>query len=589
MQERETAVRVRLAKTAGFCMGVRRAMDITLKSIARHGRGLLTFGPLIHNPQVLDLLKGKGVEIFQSRGSVKSNQPVIIRAHGIPPYEREALSELGSTIIDATCPRVLNVQSIIRRHACGGGFTVIVGDANHPEVIGLMGYAGNGGTVVSTREDVEKIPTGKKLCVVAQTTQNEAKYAQIASEIRQRFPETQIYQTICDSTQKRQDEAVRMAESVDAMIVVGGENSANTARLTELVRETGKPVLQVETDDDIDPSWLRNTEVVGITAGASTPNWIIQRVVRKVEDIVPPGGTATVLFRIRQALNFLVESDLYGAFAAGSLSYMATKLQNLPFRLGYFVIAMAYVYSMHIWNRFTDAEAGRLNDPIRAEFYEKHGSTLRVVGIVSMVFALTASVILGYPLFLFLLAACIGGVTYSFSFIPSGRLMQMRYRRLKDIPGSKTVFIALAWAGVATLTAPLSTSFEMNLNLVATFLVVAALVLIRSATFDLKDIQGDLIVGNETIPIVLGKRNSQRLLILLLTMVGASFFLLPIVGILPPLSYGLIAGIAYIGYCLRLVFRREFVRSDQLEILIDGGLILQGLIVLAWGLLGLPQ
>ena len=588
MRRKGTAVRVRLAKTAGFCMGVRRAMDLTLKSIARHGRGLITLGPLIHNPQVLDLLRGKGVEIRESPASVRSNQSVIIRAHGIPPHEREALKERGGTIIDGTCPRVLNVQSIIRRHAQRGGFTVIVGDANHPEVVGLMGYAGGEGLIVSRYDDVEKIPQGKRLCVVAQTTQNQARYQQIAKEIRQRFPEARIYQTVCGSTQKRQDEAVKMTASVDAMIVVGGRNSANTARLTELVRESGKPVFQVETDDEIDPSWFGNFEVVGITAGASTPNWIIQRVVRKVEDIVPAEGTGTLLFGIRQALNFLVESDLYGAFAAGCLSYVATRLQNLPFRLGYFVIAMAYVYSMHIWNRFADAEAGRLNDPSRAEFYEKHGSTLRTVGIGSMLFALIISAFLGSFLFLFLLAACVAGVIYSLSFIPSGRLKQVKYRRLKDIPGSKTVLIALAWAGVATLTAPLSTSFEPSLNLAATFFTVAALVLIRSATFDMRDIQGDLIVGKETIPIVLGKKKSQRLLILLVTMAGVAFMVLPLLEVLPYLSYGLMAGIVYIGYCLYLVFKREFIRSEHLEILIDGGLILLGLIVLMWRLLDLP-
>lgn len=582
-------MRVKLAKKAGFCMGVRRAMDVTLKSISRHGRGLLTFGPLIHNPQVLDLLKGKGVEICQSPALVGSNQAVIIRAHGIPPQEREALREKAGTVIDATCPRVLKVQSIIRKHTREGGFTIIVGDADHPEVVGLMGYAGGEGMIVSRREDVEKIPEGKKLCVVSQTTQNEARYEHIAQRIRERFPKARIHQTVCDSTQKRQDEAVKMAASVNAMIVVGGGNSANTARLAELVRESGIPVFQVETDDEIDPSWFRNLEVVGVTAGASTPNWIIQRVVRKVEDIVPAGGTATLLFRIRQAVNFLVESDFYGAFAAGCLSYVATNLQNIPFRLAYFVIAMAYVYSMHILNRFTDAEAGRLNDPSRAEFYEKHGPTLKGVGIASILFALMISLFLGLPMFLFLLAASIVGVTYSLSFIPTGRLERVRYRRLKDIPGSKTLFIALAWAGVTTLTAPLSTSFDLNLNLFATFWIVAALVLIRSATFDLRDIQGDLIVGKETIPIVLGKRQTQRLLILLASTAGAALLVLPLLGVLPYVSYGLMMGIFYIGYCLYLGFRRELMRSAHLEILIDGGFILEGLIVLIWLLLDLPR
>jgi len=138
------------------------------------------------------------------------------------------------------------------------------------------------------------------------------------------------------------------------------------------------------------------------------------------------------------------------------------------------------------------------------------------------------------------------------------------------------------------LTAPLSGSFELDLNLFATFFIIAALVLIRSATFDLSDIQGDLIVGKETIPIVVGKRNTQRLLILLVATAGAAFLVLPLLGFLPYLSYGLMAGILYTGYCLYLVFSREVIRSAQLEILIDGGFILEGLIVLIWRLADLP-
>ena len=578
-------MRVRLARTAGFCMGVRRAMDMTLKSIPRYGRGLVTFGSLIHNPQVLGLLRERGVEICHSPASVEPSQSVIVRAHGIPPQERDALRRRGATIIDATCPRVHRVQSIIRKHARSGGLTVIVGDEDHPEVIGLMGHATGGAIVVNTPGDVDKIPPGKPICVVAQTTQNLAKYEDLTQQIKRRFPEAEIHHTVCDSTQRRQEEAIRMAASVDAMVVVGGRTSANTGRLTQRIKETGTPVIQVETEDEVDPAWFGNAEVVGITAGASTPNWIIQRVVKKIEDIVPAGGRASLWFRIRQGLHLLVESDLYGAFAAGCLSYVATKLQNAPFRASYFLIAMAYVYSMHLLNRFTDAEAGQLNDPSRAEFYEKHGPVLKIVGIISAVFALALSVPFGFPMFLFLLGACIVGVAYSLSFIPSGRLAWMKFRRLKDIPGSKTVFIALAWAGVTSLVAPLSGDFRLTLNLVATFVTMAALVLIRSATFDLRDTQGDLMVGKETIPIVLGKKNTQRLLILLTAIAGTTFLVLPLVGVFPPVSFGLLGGVGYMGYCLSLFVRQEVMRSARLEILIDSGLILQGVIVLIWSIL----
>jgi len=191
--------------------------------------------------------------------------------------------------------------------------------------------------------------------------------------------------------------------------------------------------------------------------------------------------------------------------------------------------------------------------------------------------------------FLFILGACIGGVTYSLSFLPSGRLKRVKYRRLKDIPGSKTLFIALAWAGVATLTAPLSAvAFRMNPNLIATFLTAGALVLIRTATFDLRDIQGDLIVGRETIPIVLGKKRTQHLLVLLITVIGASFVVLPILGVLPYLSFGLLVSVLYMAYCLFWVFRQEFMSSAHLEFLVDGSFVLAAFISIVWRASGLP-
>lgn len=218
---------IKLANTAGFCMGVKRAVDIVLEIAQKSpNRRIYTYGPLIHNPQTIELLKKRGVfpiahidEIEPSRDTI-----LIIRAHGISPEERKVIQDKGVTIVDATCPKVAHVQSIIKKHAERDYMTVIVGDREHPEVNGLLGYAGARGVVLSHEDEVENLPAAARVCVVAQTTQNLDEYDRIVARIRARFPEAAvIFNTICDSTERRQSEVKALAREADAMIIIGGK------------------------------------------------------------------------------------------------------------------------------------------------------------------------------------------------------------------------------------------------------------------------------------------------------------------------------------------------------------------------------
>ncbi len=273
-----------MAENAGFCMGVRRAVETTLDMVEKNNGHIATFGPLIHNPQVLERLKSQGVNILDEIPE-QVDGTVIIRAHGVPPQKKKKLENSGAIVEDATCPRVLKVQAIIDKYKKQGRQTVIIGDRDHAEVEGLMGYAGSPCQVVSSLADVETMELSGPYIIVSQTTQDEQAFETIKNEIIRRFPDGKVFNTICDSTHKRQEEVRRLCDEVQALVVVGGKTSANTTRLGEIAEGMGCPVFMVETEDDLDLAAIKKYSRVGVTAGASTPNWVISQVVEVLKKL----------------------------------------------------------------------------------------------------------------------------------------------------------------------------------------------------------------------------------------------------------------------------------------------------------------
>ncbi|MFQ6111523.1 MAG: 4-hydroxy-3-methylbut-2-enyl diphosphate reductase, partial [Nitrospinota bacterium] len=361
----------RLAKTAGFCMGVRRAVEIVLDTANKNKGEIFTRGPLIHNPQVLELLEGKQVRALEE-GERPQGGTVVIRAHGVPPEVRQEIRSWGVELKDATCPKVARVQGIIKKHAHQGYYTVIVGDKGHPEVAGLLGYAEGRGHVIGSPEEIESLPPAEKVCVVAQTTQNTVLFDSIEKALRDRFPEAKIFNTICDSTQKRQEEVQALSRSVDAMVVVGGRMSGNTKRLAELSASQGTPTYLVETEEELGPELLKGYRTIGITAGASTPHWMIRRVVERIESMAGEEGRG-LRRTLRVFLSLLLRTN--GALTLGALglTLAATKLQGLPLRLSILLVPVLYLFAMHSLHRWQNIASDRFNQPARAHFYERWG------------------------------------------------------------------------------------------------------------------------------------------------------------------------------------------------------------------------
>jgi 4-hydroxy-3-methylbut-2-enyl diphosphate reductase len=272
-----------VAKMAGFCFGVKRAIDIAFQIANEKRKGVYTLGPIIHNPQVVEMLKEKGIIPIEDIKAKKDIRALIIRTHGIPLHLSKEISSMGCEIIDATCPFVKKAQYYAKLLMEEGYQVVILGEKNHPEVKGLMSYANDDVIVVDSKTPLPKLKS--RVGIVVQTTQSLEALKKVLSDALEHANEIKVYNTICNSTALRLKETEKMARKVDVMLVVGGKNSANTTQLTRLCKSLSVPTYHIETSSEIKEAWIKNAKKLGITAGASTPEWIIKEVGKRIRDI----------------------------------------------------------------------------------------------------------------------------------------------------------------------------------------------------------------------------------------------------------------------------------------------------------------
>jgi 4-hydroxy-3-methylbut-2-enyl diphosphate reductase len=591
---------IRLAKTAGFCWGVKRAVDLALRVAHERTGRILTFGPLIHNRQALDLLRTKGIDQLPKEGEGNADSPraaasgqgdrvappIIIRAHGATPEVKQSLVERGFEVIDATCPHVGRTQRIVERQAAEGCQVLIVGDRGHAEVEGLLGYARGRGWVVEKADDVAGLPADLgKICVVAQTTQGGDRFERCVEAIRARYGEVEVFNTRCNDTNNRQGELFDLASEVEAIIVVGGRGSANTTRLADLARERGVPTWHIETADELPLDELRHFDEIGVTAGASTPHWIIEQVVDRLRAL--QRRRRPFVLRAASALaRLLIIGQIALATGAAALALAAAHLMRIGYRLEYSALPFLYLGAMHLLHQCATLphDLSLTSGPARALAVHKRAAL--GAGLASLVVALALSALMGPWVFTLVgLSTLIGGV-YSFGAIPRGWFPQFRFRRLHQIPGSKDLCGALAWAMLIVIVpwvhvhGPASLSWPSLAALALTATFVFGLSLVRSLTADVREIEGDLLLGRETLPVFVGRGPTHRLMTVILAGLG----LLALVSglLVEPFLNGLIllAPVALMALAYWLTYQQK-IRSHlvwsfllDLPFLVGGGLSL---------------
>jgi len=283
-------VEILLAKEMGFCWGVRRAIGMMEKAASEHGR-VISLGPIVHNPQVVAALAEKGVQVTSSIDGV-SGVPLAITAHGVGPKVLEEAKAKGLEIIDTTCPIVTRSQRWAKKMAADGFTVIVYGDADHPEVEGILSWADGKGIALAD-EDIHSLPREllSRVAVIPQTTQSTARFAAFVGRVlRERLvqlSELRVVNTLCNVTASQQAAARELAQEVGLMVVVGGHNSANCRHLAEVCREEGVETHHIETAAELEEGWLLGRERVGITAGASTPDWAVEEVIRCLRELAP--------------------------------------------------------------------------------------------------------------------------------------------------------------------------------------------------------------------------------------------------------------------------------------------------------------
>ncbi|MGE5552622.1 MAG: bifunctional 4-hydroxy-3-methylbut-2-enyl diphosphate reductase/30S ribosomal protein S1 [Betaproteobacteria bacterium] len=278
-------MRIEVAKRAGFCFGVRRAIDLAVRTLAnRTGSRVVSLGDLIHNPQTVNHLAAMGLAVIESLDEAEPGTTLLIRSHGLDPRLVQAARDKGIEVVDATCPDVRKAQEAAAKLLAEGYQVVIVGGRGHPEVEALLGAAGPGAVVIERPEAARGLRLADKVGLVAQTTQPPAKVEACLKAIQERGVEVKAAKTTCGATERRQEEAAAMAKRHAIMVVVGGRKSANTTKLAEICQAAGARTYHVESADELRPEWFAGCESVGVTAGASTPDWVIEEVVDKMAE-----------------------------------------------------------------------------------------------------------------------------------------------------------------------------------------------------------------------------------------------------------------------------------------------------------------
>ncbi len=547
---------VTVAQSAGFCPGVKRAIERVLELEAEGKTPIYTIGPLIHNNQVTADLEQKGIHAIDSLEEAKDkNGVLVIRAHGITPQFQQDIENFGMKVIDATCPLVKNAHNLISEYAKQGYDTVIVGDVGHAEVIGLVGYAQGRAYVVADAEEAQKLPPLQKAHVVSQTTQKEETFYAAAQAVKNKAEHCVISNTICYPTKQRQQETLEKAKEADLVIVVGGRHSANTARLAKLCAELCPKVLHIESAKELKESDVTTVRKIFITAGASTPNWVIEGVVSSVKNMRKAKVTLQSL--AQSVVEFLVRSYIYTSFAAVCLTYVCMKLQGARNNFYIYALSGCFVYTLTLANRGEHS-------------YIKKSRLARIIigALLTCFFAYGLNIYIFIPVFIFLLL----GLLYPY---------RHKFKGFTALRGTRDIVTALGWCFVCACVPALEQGLIFTKAAWLALSYGALLVFIRSVILSIGTEHKDILLSQESFYKAFGVAKTKAaiaVIILGLTVVLAQLILM---GWKHTLALMLLLGLLYTVVVAAYFYGRARPRTVLSDAVVDGQFYL--LALLAFG------
>lgn len=495
-------MKVEIGKFAGFCDGVKYAVEKTFSQASKSNEEIYVDGHLIHNTQTLDMLEKTGVKTYEDTEddmSVLDDKTVIIRAHGISPERREALSSHAKKIVNLTCKYVAKIQALVKKHSSLGYRVIVIGNPTHPEIIGVCGFAQDV-YVVYKDEDIEKLPEDdKKTLIVAQTTLQKETFNKFVSQIQDKYKNSEliIKNTICEATEQRQNEILDIAKRNDVVLVIGGSESSNTRNLYKIASSI-KPSFYVEFKEDLEKIDLTPYKNVGIMAGASTPDWLIEDIAQTIKD-----NYSSSFYRgINKVFDFLNYGYIFFSFGAFLMSYAIYDILNKPFQYRIGVIVALYYLFMSLGNGYSNYTI-KISDKRRYLFYQKYKPAFLTIIVVSalIMFYLAYNVDIGI-LMLTILSTFLG-TAYNISFEKNDRFNHSFFFRLfKKLVPFKAIIISIAVTTLlngSILLLNRNILKENTLSYLFSVSIVFIFMFIRQALIEIKFSQSDKIAGAVTL------------------------------------------------------------------------------------------
>ncbi len=559
-------MKIELSPHSGFCMGVRNAVLRIVNEMNTGGGDIYVHGPIIHNPQTIAILQKRGL-VTVPDGHPTEGKTVAVRTHGIPRPRLREIRESAGRLINLTCPRVANVQAIIKKHSGRGYFTIITGDDDHAEVAGLKSYASSGVRVISTPDEAGDIQEAEKYIAVSQTTFDRVLFDRIITELKKRLGDRLlVFNTICDSTHNRQEDvAAALKRGTDVLVVVGGRNSANTRRLADLGREAGVRTCHIETAEELDEGAFRKSDHVFVTAGASTPGWIINNVLEKLFSIQYRHGNALVNF-MKKVLEFSVRTNVISALSAFFITSFSAVYAGFDpdYRLA--AAASLYIFSMYTFNNYFTIPHLKGSNPYKYNLYSRNSRILLALAVLltaaslALVFGRSTAVTAAY------IVSVLFGVVYSMPFFKN-MVNALGIGLLGKAYASKVLATTFGWV-IITGILPLVSAGAGAAALAAVPLLIFGFIFLRNILLDLIALQGDLILGRETLPILAGTKATKWLAAIMGVSSLCGFTTLTICCGTPVYLIPGVSTLYYLGL-LFYILKLEYLAALKFEFLVD--------------------
>jgi len=554
-------------------MGVRKAVLRIVDEINSSEDEILVYGPLIHNPQTIRILDKRGVKTIYNLDTIK-NKTVAIRTHGIPLESLRKIKKQAGRYINLTCPRVARVQGIVKKYSDNGYYTIIIGDPDHAEVESIKSYASSGVTVIPSPDNIDFIQKADKYIVVAQTTLNKAVYSEITALIDKSYNNVIFCNTICDSTHSRQDDVTSAINNgIDALVVVGGKNSANTNRLASIGRDNNIKTFHVETEEELVEDDFRDVAHVLVTAGASTPGWVINNVLEKLFDINYK-NKRMIINIAKSFFEFTIRTNIISSIASAFMTMLFEWALGVWSGFKLPAISAMYVFSMYSVNNYFAKSSLKESNPFKYKLHKKNSVLIIIITLLFLlisqylIFTFSLKLIVVYYILL------VTGILYTTPMVR--KFVQNLPRNVQIIYKMKSMIATSGWILICSLPIwmiPVDIFTSKIIIILTVFTFAAYMIITRNLLHDIIGYHGDLIIGSNTLPLSIGM-NGSRAFHVIISITSALLTILYSIISHEMLILLFLVNILYYNLIFNKVSRLKYFVTLEYEILVDANFLL---------------